>query len=47
MVDQRKERTGEHAAEHALPWAVNALGLVPDHPLGRLSWQQRASAIGA
>jgi hypothetical protein len=47
MMDQRKERIGEHAAEHALPWAVNALGPVPDHPLDRLDWQRRASAIGA
>jgi conjugative relaxase-like TrwC/TraI family protein len=47
MMDQRKERIGEHAAEHALPWAVNALGPVPEHPLDRLDWQRRASAIGA
>jgi hypothetical protein len=26
MMDARKARIGEHAAEHALPWAVNALG---------------------
>jgi len=47
MMDARKERIGEHAAEHALPWAVKALGPVPDHPLDRLDWQRRASAIGA
>jgi hypothetical protein len=47
MMDQRKERIGEHAAEHGLPWAVNALGPVPDHPLDRLDWQRHASAIGA
>jgi conjugative relaxase-like TrwC/TraI family protein len=47
MMDQRKERIGEHAAEHALPWAVKALGPVPDHPLDRLDWQRRASAISA
>ncbi len=46
-MDARKERIGEHAAEHALPWAVNALGPVPDHPIDRLDWQRRASAIGA
>jgi AAA domain/TrwC relaxase len=47
MMDQRKERIGEHAADHALPWAINALGPVPEHPLDRLDWQRRASAIGA
>src|SRR5262249_41838793 len=47
MMDQRKERIGEHAAEHALPWAVNTLGPVPGHPLDRLDWQRRASAVGA
>jgi hypothetical protein len=46
-MDERKDRIGEHAAEHALPWAVNALGAVPNHPLERLDWQRRASAVGA
>jgi hypothetical protein len=47
LMDARKERIGEHAAEHAPPWAVNALGPVPEHPLDRLDWQRRAAAIGA
>ena len=47
MMDARKVRIGEHAADTALPWAVNALGPVPDDPLDRLEWQQRASSIGA
>jgi len=47
LMDARKDRIGEHAAENTLPWAVNALGPVPDHPLNRLDWQQRASSIGA
>jgi conjugative relaxase-like TrwC/TraI family protein len=47
MMDARKDRLGEHAADNALPWAVNALGPVPDHPLDRLEWQRRASSIGA
>ena len=46
-MDARKDRIGEHAADHALPWAVNALGPVPDHPLDRLDWQRRAASIGA
>jgi hypothetical protein len=45
-MEARKDRIGAHAAEHALPWAVNALGPVPGHPLDRLDWQRRASSIG-
>ena len=47
MMDARKARIGDYAAENALPWAVNALGPVPDHPLDRLEWQRQASSIGA
>ncbi len=47
MMDARKVRIGEHAAEHALPWAVTALGPVPEHPVDRLEWQRRAASIGA
>ena len=46
-MDARKDRIGEHAAENASPWAISALGPVPGHPLDRLDWQRRASAIGA
>jgi AAA domain len=47
LMDARKDRIGEHAADHAPPWAITALGPVPGHPLDRLSWQRRASSIGA
>jgi hypothetical protein len=47
MMDARKDRIGEHAAEYELPWAVNTLGPVPADPLDRLDWQRRASSIGA
>ena len=47
LMDARKDRIGEHAAEHALPWAVAALGPVPEHPPDRLDWQKRAASIGA
>ena len=46
LMDARKDRIGEHAAEHGLPWAV-ALGPVPAHPLDRLDWQKKAASIGA
>jgi conjugative relaxase-like TrwC/TraI family protein len=47
LMDARKERIGEHAAASALPWAVGALGAVPDDPVTRLEWQQRAASVGA
>ena len=47
LMDARKDRIGEHVADHAPPWAVTALGPVPGHPLDRLNWQRRASSIGA
>ena len=47
MMDARKDRIGEHAAKHALPWAVAALGPVPEDPLDRLDWRTRAASIGA
>jgi conjugative relaxase-like TrwC/TraI family protein len=46
-MDARTSRIGEHAADHALPWATSALGPVPQDPLDRLEWQARASTIGA
>jgi hypothetical protein len=47
LMDARKGRIGEHAAESTPPWALSALGPVPGHPLHRLDWQRRASSIGA
>ena len=47
VMDARKDRLGDHAADHPPPWAITALGPVPAHPLDRLDWQKRAAAIGA
>jgi hypothetical protein len=47
LMDARKDRIGEHVAQHALPWATGALGPVPRDPVDRLDWQHRASSIGA
>jgi hypothetical protein len=46
VMDDRRRRLGEHAAASSLPWAVTALGPVPDDPAARLAWQERAAAIG-
>jgi len=47
MMDDRKQRLGHFAAEHALPWAVTALGPVPADPPALAGWQKKASSIGA
>jgi hypothetical protein len=47
LMDERRDRIGEHAIRHQPAWAVNALGRVPDDPGERDRWQQRASAVGA
>jgi len=41
----RAERLGEHTAETSPTWALQALGPVPDDPVERLDWQNRASKI--
>jgi hypothetical protein len=47
LMDARQQRLGEHAAACAPPWAVSALGPVPEHPAARLDWQRRAASIAA
>ena len=47
LMDARKDRIGEHAADNPPRWAITALGPVPTHPLDRLNWQKRAASIGA
>jgi AAA domain/TrwC relaxase len=47
QMDERRDRIGQHAAEHQPGWAVKALGPVPSDPDERQRWQERASAVGA
>jgi hypothetical protein len=44
-MDARADRLGEHAVESSPAWALQALGPVPEDPLERLDWQNRASKI--
>ncbi len=44
-MDDRKERLGEFTAEAPPAWALRGLGPVPDEPLGRLEWEQRAAPV--
>ena len=47
MMDDRKQRLGQHAAEHAPAWAVKALGPVPSDGAARQGWERKAASIGA
>jgi conjugative relaxase-like TrwC/TraI family protein len=47
LMDERRERIGQHAAQHQPAWAVKALGPAPDDPEERERWRERASAVGA
>jgi hypothetical protein len=47
MMDGRKQRLGEHAAQAAPAWALTALGPIPGDQAGRHGWEQRAASIGA
>jgi hypothetical protein len=45
VMDARADRLGEHVVQTSPAWALQALGPVPEEPLERLDWQQRASKI--
>jgi hypothetical protein len=47
MMDDRKQRLGQHVAQTTLTWAVTALGPVPDDAAARQEWERRASSIAA
>jgi conjugative relaxase-like TrwC/TraI family protein len=47
MMDDRKRRLGQHAAQTASAWAVKAFGTVPSEPAARQEWEQKAASIGA
>ena len=47
MMDGRQQRLGQHTAQTAPAWAVNALGPVPGDQAGRHQWEYKAASIGA
>ena len=47
MMDDRKQRLGQHAAQTTTTWAVTALGRVPDDAVARHEWERKASSIAA
>jgi hypothetical protein len=47
MMDDRKQRLGQHAARTTPAWAINAVGPAPGAPEARRNWVRKASSIGA
>jgi conjugative relaxase-like TrwC/TraI family protein len=47
LMDERRERIGQHAAQHQPAWVIKALGPAPGDPGERNRWRERASAVGA
>ena len=47
MMDGRKQRLGQHAAQIAPAWAITALGPVPDDAAVRQEWERKAASIAA
>jgi hypothetical protein len=47
MMDDRKQRLGQFAADHPPAWALTSLGPVPADGPARQEWQQKASSISA
>ena len=46
-MDDRVRRIGEHAAQTCPQWAVQALGELPEDPVRRADWEDRAARLGA
>jgi len=46
-LDARRDYLGQQAAERCPQWAVDHLGPVPDEPLERMQWEQRAGTVEA
>jgi conjugative relaxase-like TrwC/TraI family protein len=46
-MDDRKHRLGEHSTQTQPLWAQQAFGSVPEDPIARADWKQRASVVAA
>ncbi len=46
-ADERREDLGAELADEPPPWAVEALGLPPEHGPDRIAWGRRAGAVAA
>ena len=47
MMDDRTRRLGQHTAQTAPAWAIQALGPVPADPAARQDWERKAAPIAA
>jgi conjugative relaxase-like TrwC/TraI family protein len=46
-MDNRTRRLGEHTATSQPRWACEVFGPVPENPVARLAWEDRASLVAA
>jgi conjugative relaxase-like TrwC/TraI family protein len=46
-ADRRRRELGAAAADDPPQWAAEALGRVPENPVGRLDWEHRAGTVAA
>ncbi|MGP3691157.1 MobF family relaxase [Streptomyces sp. IBSNAI002] len=44
-MDERTERLGQRVAEQQPAWAIDRLGPVPEDPIARAEWEQRAGRV--
>ncbi|MEA2203204.1 MAG: hypothetical protein QOI89_4013, partial [Solirubrobacteraceae bacterium] len=47
VMDQRVDELGVRQIHHPEPWALRYLGDIPDDPLQRLTWSDRAGRVAA
>jgi hypothetical protein len=47
VMDQRVDELGARQIHHPEPWALRYLGDIPDDPLQRLTWSDRAGRVAA
>jgi hypothetical protein len=47
MMDDRKQRLGQHTVQIGPAWAVTTLGPIPDDPAAHRDWETKAASIAA
>ncbi len=47
MMEDRKQRLGQHAAQTTPAWTITALGPLPGNPAARREWEHKAASLAA